>query len=255
MKRQRIIALTMTVLLLIPTIAYAKGNNDKEKATKTTIVEQKETNKGKPDETKTTAPQGKSDQQKAETGQAKADEHKDKKDAKKAEIEAFKEAMKLKHKTMTQLKNETQELKKQVELKKEELKATLEELKSGAKTLPEDQLNKLISLAQNLVTDGEKLKETAKIETGAVEEQAKAGGFNNALNALETVIGKMQLRLDALKKLNTHIDAMLAIASEATVPTQPVADTTTPTSTPTTGTTTPESSPTTDGTTSATTVK
>ena len=72
MKRQRIIALTMTALLLIPTTAYAKGNNDKEKTTKTTVVEQKETNKGKLDETKAAPAQAKAEEQKAATGQDKA---------------------------------------------------------------------------------------------------------------------------------------------------------------------------------------
>jgi ABC-type transporter Mla subunit MlaD len=61
--------------------------------------------------------------------------------------------------------------------------------------------------------------------------------FNNALASLDKVIAKFQARLDALKKLNTDLDEMLATAELAAAPASPSTEdspTPSPASSPTT---------------------
>lgn len=197
MKKKKIMALILSVMLLLPTAAYAKGNNQKAGNDKAAVTEKK-------DNAKT---------------QEKKSENQAKKDDKKAQIEAFKAQMKLKHETMKDLREKTKVVKMQVEAKKTELSAILEDIKSGKKALPQDLLDQLIAKADALKLDSEEVKASGNINKDVVDTQdkVKKQDFNNALASMDKVIGKMQTRLTALENLNKDLDDELAIARQATV--------------------------------------
>lgn len=217
MYKKRILAILMATMLLLPTTVLAKGNSNQPKDNKPKKVEQKQ----QPQQQKPQQPQKKNEVKKQE---------------KKQEISQFKAAIKEKHEQMTALRKQSQDLRKQIGQKKDQLETILEDLKSGAKTLPQDQLDALMALADQIKEDANQVKNTAEMkkEDSEVKADINNKDFNNALNALDKVIAKLQQRIDALKKLNTDLDSALAIANTATVP----ADTTA------TNTTTSETTPT-----------
>ena len=222
MNKKRILSLVLTVLVLMPGAVFAKGNPQGKPATEKKVVEQKVTTEEskKVEKTSTTLEAAKPSSEKTK-GQEKKAEAMQKKDEKKAQIETFKTTMRAKHEQMKALRDETKALRKQVEQKTEELSAIISDLQAGKKTLPADQLTALLAAAQNLKLDGVEVKETAEIVTEAKETETKVKGadFNNALVSMDKVIAKYQKRLDALKQLNTDLDAALAIARLAIVPT------------------------------------
>jgi chromosome segregation ATPase len=238
MNKKRIVSLVLSLLVILPTTAYAKGNDYGKMADKVgKVIENKNTTKAedtKKDEAKTKvdnkdAAKSKGEEKKAENEQKKED--------KKQQIEAFKTAMKAKHEEMKQIQAETKKVKQEVEQKKEQLSAIINDLQSGKKTLPEDQLNALLAAAQNLKVDAEEVKATAEISTEVNDTQAKVKGqdFNNALASMDKVITKLQKRLEALKQLSADLDKALEIGNLATVP-APTTDTTQNSSTGTTTT-------------------
>jgi chromosome segregation ATPase len=261
MNKKKILALTLSMMLVLPTTAFAKGNdkaNENGKPAQQEVQNKKTEEKAKTPTTKAAVAaeenknKGEDKKQEAQENKSKGEEKKQEaqqnKDAKKEQIAQFKTAMKAKHDQMKQLREQTVALKKQVEQKKEQLSSIIADLESGKKTLSDDMLNSLLALSQNLLTDTEKVKETAEIKTDVENTEAKVKGadFNNALASMDKVIAKMQARLDALTKLNADLDAALKIANLAVVP-APTTGTTTDGST---QTTTPgTSTTTTDGTT------
>lgn len=217
MKKKKTIALILSVILLLPTAAYAKGNNQKSGNDKTEV-----TSTERPSESKNTtvtsatkpAETEKKDNAKA---QEKKSENEAKKQDKKTQIEDFKASMKVKHETMKELKTKTIEVKKQVVAKKTELRAILEDIKSGKKVLPQDLLDALIAKADNLKLHSEEVKASGDINKEVVDtqEKVKKQDFNNALASMDKVIAKLQTRLTALENLNKDLDDTLVIARQA----------------------------------------
>lgn len=247
MNKKKILALTLSVLLLLPSTAFAKGKDSAEgKGNPAKQEVQNKKSEEKKNETRTiTTNQDKDSEHKKDADQDEKDnEHKkeaqEKKDAKKEQIAQFKTDMKAKHEQMKQLRTQTIALRKQVEQKKEQLSSIIADLESGKKTLSEDLLNSLLALSQNLLTDTEKVKETAEINTevSTTEQNVKGADFNNALASMDKVIAKMQARLDALNKLNADLDAALKTANMAVAPAPSTGTGSTDTSTTTTTTTT-----------------
>lgn len=221
MYKKRILAILMASMLILPTTVLAKGNNNQPKDNKPQKVEQKQQQKQQPQQ-----PQKKNEVKKQE---------------KKQEISQFKAAIKEKHEQMTALRKQSQDLRKQIGQKKDQLETILEDLKSGAKTLPKDQLDALMALADQIKADANQVKNTAEMkkEDSEVKADINNKDFNNALNALDKVIAKLQQRIDALKKLNSDLDSALAIANTATVPADTTTSETTPTDTTPADTTNP----------------
>jgi chromosome segregation ATPase len=207
MNNKKLIALAISGLMLMPTVAYAKGNTNTSSNKSGQIVSQEKVQSTKQDKPSSS----------------------DKNVEKKQQIETFKTQMRAKHETMKQIRQDTNAVKKQVETKTSQLKAIISDIQAGKKTLTEDMLTALLAKSENLKIDINELKATSNINKHLSEAQEKVNkrDFNNALSALDNVIAKLQSRLDALKKLNIDLDAALAIANGATVPT-PVAGTTPP---------------------------
>lgn len=235
MNKKRIVSLVLSLLVILPTTAYAKGNDYGKMADKVTkVIENKNTQKDestkKTENTKKDEANSKGQENKDEAkskGEEKKAENEQRRDDKKQQIEAFKTAMKAKHDQMKQIQAETKKVKQEVEQKKEQLSAIINDLLSGKKTLPEEQLNSLLAAAQNLKVDAEEVKAAAEISTEVNDTQEKVKGqdFNNALASMDKVIAKLQKRLDALKQLSADLDKALEIANLATVP-APATDTT-----------------------------
>jgi chromosome segregation ATPase len=218
MNNKKLIALVISGLMLMPTIAYAKGNSH-DSSNKGGQIVNSET-KNSSDNKNIGSPENKKVEEKK--NEAKRLE-------KKSQIEAFKTQMRAKHEIMKQIRQDTKTVKKQVETKTSQLKAIISDIQAGKRTLTEDMLTALLAKSENLKIDINELKATSNINKHLSEAQEKVNkrDFNNALSALDNVIAKLQSRLDALKKLNIDLDAALAIANGATVPT-PVAGTTPP---------------------------
>lgn len=229
MKKQKLMALVLSVLLLMPTVAFAKGNPHNEtkeiKDKPKVVTEEKQKQQQTNNEVKKSEKKANEVKQNNEV----------KKDEKKQQIEAFKTQMKVKHETMKQIRQQTVELKKQIQVNKTELNSIMTDIKAGKKTLSEDMLNSLLLKADALKVDSNEVKATAGINKDAIDAQSKVNkkDFNNALSALDKVIVKLQGRLDALKKLNVDLNDALAIAKLATEPASPTTpipvDSTTPT--------------------------
>jgi chromosome segregation ATPase len=199
--------------MLMPTVAYAKGNSHDSANKGGQIVS--EVNK------KTTETKISNDLKvKDSTENVEKKKNEEQRIEKKTQIEAFKTQMKIKHETMKDISKQTILLKKQVQTKSSELKTILNDIKEGKKTLPQDMLTALLAKSENLKIDAKELKATSDINKHLSDTQDKVNkkDFNNALSSLDNVILKLQARLDALKKLNTDLDSALAIANLATVP-------------------------------------
>lgn len=245
MNKKRIISLVLSVLVVLPATAYAKGNNSKDMSNKSQQVQKfndgtdKDQEKDQENENKGTTSNIIKDIQNAIKGKEHKDEAMQNKDAKKQQIEEFKTAMRAKHEQMTALRVQTKAQRTQIEQKKAQLEAIIEDLNSGKKTLSADMLASLLSAAQNIKLDATKVKATAEINNEVADTQAKVKGkdFNNALASMDKVIAKLQQRLDALKQLNADFDIALAIANQAVVPATTTTDTTTTQTVPTTTTT------------------
>lgn len=248
MNKPKIMAILLTVLLVLPSSVYAKENPNKQSGNKPSIIseEKKQSNsqtvKEEPvKKLDNTAKQDNANSQSSSNESIQKQNNEAKRDEKKQQIEAFKTSMKAKHETMKQIRGETITLKKQIETKTVQLKSIINDIKAGNKTLPEDMLTSLLSKADSLKIDSEGLKSTSSIGKDITDTQEKVNkkDFTNALSSLDTVIAKLQARLDALKKLNSDLDDALAIANLATTPavadssTAVQNDTTTNSSTPT----------------------
>lgn len=237
MNKKRILALVVTLTILLPTSVFAKGNGNNEnrggKPAKQEVKVNTTNNEAQAKDTNATSASTK--------GQEKKQEAQQKRDEKKQQKDGFKAQMKAKHEQMKQIRQQTIALTQQIDQKKSQLSTIISDIEAGKKTLPEDKLNSLLALAENLGTDGDNVKATAEInsQVSSTQTQVNSESFNNALASMDKVIAKMQARLDALNKLNTDLDAALEIANSATVPStdENTVDTTTG-GTATTGTTT-----------------
>lgn len=204
MNGKKVISLIAAVAISFPVTAYAKGtgkpaqNQDKGNQTVQTV-------KGN---------------EAAKPANAQKQEAAQKKDEKKQQIAAFKTEMRAKHEQMKEIRQDTIALRQKVEQKRAQLAAVISDIQSGKKTLTEDMLSSLLSLSQNLLTDVDKVKETAEISDEVADTQSKVdkADFNNALNSMDKVIAKLQARLDALKQLSADLDKALAIANLAAAP-------------------------------------
>ena len=269
MNKKRIISLVLSVLVILPTTAFAKGNNNSkemqgkgQQVSEKYASDEKDADKDKDQEKDSDKSMNKIVNDIKNVANGKQDTTQNN-DAKKQQIEQFKTAMRAKHEQMTALRVQINAQRSQINQKKEQLERIVEDLKSGDKTLSPDMLTALLAAAQNLKLDATQVKATVEINNEVSDTQAKvkAKDFNNALASMDKVIAKLQQRLDALKQLNADLDAALAIANKAVAPapttgtTTPATGTTTPatgTTTPTTDTTTPATGTTTDTTTPAT---
>ncbi|MDP4089611.1 MAG: hypothetical protein Q8930_10135 [Bacillota bacterium] len=252
MMSKKVIALTLSLLMMSSVTAFAKGNDGSHgkaaqavQATQSSkpqnLVKQNddkdETEKDDENEVET------SDiQQNAATVQATAEadsqqkgkglEHKQAAEQNKAEkkqqIEAFKTAMKAKHATMAQLRQQIAAVRTEVEQKKAQLAGIVAELQAGTKTLPQDMLTQLLAASQNIQLDVTEVQLTSEVQTEAADTQdkVKKSDFNNALASMDKVIAKFQARLDALKKLNSDLDTALSVANLAAAPTTTPTDST-----------------------------
>ncbi|MDP4089613.1 MAG: hypothetical protein Q8930_10145, partial [Bacillota bacterium] len=200
MRSKKVLSLTLALLIISTTTAFAKGN-DKGQA------------KGKSDSKVV-------QQDKVSTGEAKKQEAQQKKADKKDQIEAFKTGMREKHAAMKDLKDQIKTLKDQIQQERQQLEKILAQLKSGEKTLPPDMLTQLMTAADNLKLDVEDVKDTVEVDSEVKDTQEKVEkqDFNNALASMDKVIAKFQHRLDALKQLKADLDAALAIVNNAAAP-------------------------------------
>lgn len=200
MNKKALISLVLSIVLLTPTVGFAKGNaQNATTKTKQTISEVKK-----------------------QINQTKKAE-------KKQQIADFKTEIKAKHATIQQIQQQTIEIKKQIQTKKAQLSSIISDIKTGKKTISADMLAELLSKADDIKNNIAKVKATSEMNKEVTDAQEKINkkDFNNALSSLDKVIAKFQSRLDALKKLNSAMDDALAIANNATVPTtEPVTDTT-----------------------------
>jgi DNA repair exonuclease SbcCD ATPase subunit len=261
MKTNKVVSLIIVGIMLMPsTMVYAKGNDQahgKSAQAKQQVTQVQTTQSNS---TEVTHGKGNSQAQNSSAnsvGVSKKEEAQANRDNKKQEIAAFKSQIKSLHTQMTALRQQIIPLQKEVGQKKEQLQTILQQLESGEKTLPADILNTLITESQKLVGDGKDLKATSGVTSDATESEnnLKGGKFGNAVTSLNNVIAKFQARLTALKQLNADLDAMLAIANQATTP-APTESTQPNTSTGDTTTTQPIDSAATqpvDGTTTSTT--
>lgn len=222
MKKTKIMAIALTLLLALPACVYAKGNQNNQSGSKQPIIVEKKQQSESQVVKKldNTAKQNNNNSQGSSNGSKEKENNEAKRNEKKQQIAAFKISMKAKHETMKQIRQETIALKKQIETKTAQLKAIMDDIKAGNKTLPEDKLTLLLSKADSLKIDSAGLKNTSNINKDVIDTQEKVNkkDFNNALFSLDTVIAKLQARLDALKKLNSDLDDTLAIANLAAAP-------------------------------------
>ena len=226
--KSKIIAVVLTGMMLMPTVAYAKGQKEVPKGNHEvqTQVESKTVNT--------------EDNAKELDGKGKGQENK-------AAIETFKSEIKAKHEIMKANTQKSIELKKQISTKKQELASILSDIKAGTKTLSADQLALLTSKATAVKETVENIKAlpTTNADAKDTQEDYKGKKFENALASLDKVIAKQEARYAKLVELNTNLDALLTIARQAQSVTT---DTTTTPATTTDTTTTPTT--TTDTTTS-----
>lgn len=233
MKTNKVVSLIIAGLMLMPsTLVYAKGND--EAHGKSAKEKQQITQVQTTQSNSSAVTHGKGNSQTQSSGgntlgASKKEEAQAKRDSKQQEIAAFKAQIKSLHTQMTTLRQQIIPLQKEVGQKKEQLQTILQQLESGEKTLPSDMLNTLITESQKLLGDGNNLKATSGVTSDAIESEnnIKGGKFGNAVTSLNNVIAKFEARLTALKQLNTDLDAMLAIANQATTP-APETSTTSP---------------------------
>lgn len=256
MNNKKIIALTIALSMAVPTVAFAKEGGNKNNDMNMGSVERQLNNiqnKDKKEGDKEAKETEREAAKQAKEAEKKAKEQQT--EAKKKQKEEFKTQMKAKRDQLASLRKETEGLKGEISQKKNQLSAILGEVQAGKKTLSQDMLNSLMEIAKTLKADGEQVRATAKInhEVSDVQGKVKGEDFNNALAAMDKVIAKMQGRLEALKKLNSDLDAALKIANLAVAPTtnETPGATDTTTNETTTGTTENTAPTTTDNTTEA----
>ncbi|MFL0267325.1 hypothetical protein [Candidatus Clostridium radicumherbarum] len=223
MNKKKILSLVLSILVVLPATAYAKGNNDSKGNTgKGQQVVQKHSDNEDKDQEKDNNKEN--DNENDNKDAVKVQEHKQEaaqnQAAKKQQIEQFKTDMRAKHAQMADLRTQTKALRSQVEQKREQLQAIIKDIEEGNKTLSPDMLKSLLDAAQNLKLDTKQVKATAEINNEVADTQSKVSGkdFNNALASMDKVISRLQQRLAALKQLNSDLDAALAIANQAVVP-------------------------------------
>lgn len=222
MNNKKIIALTIALSMVVPTVAFAKEGGNKNNDMNMGSIERQINNIQNKD--KKEAEKEAKETEREAAKHAKEEENKAKeqqREDKKKQREEFKAQMKAKRDQLASLRKETEGLKSEISQKKNQLSAILGEVQAGKKTLSQDMLNSLMEIAKTLKADGEQVRATAKInhEVSDVQGKVKSEDFNNALAAMDKVIAKMQARLDALKKLNSDLDEALKIANLAVAPT------------------------------------
>ena len=226
--KSKIIAILLTGMMLMPTVAYAKDKNEtsKDKPQVHTSIQEKIANvEGKSKKTKDTI-------EKIETKinrTTKKLETKDKVKEINAATEALKTELKAKHEIMKANTLKINELKKQIKAKKQELTSILSDIKAGKKTLSADQLELLTSKVKALKETAKALKTLPRIDSDVelTQKHIKGKNFETALASLDKVIAKQEARYAKLVELNTNIDSLLVIARQA----QPVVPTTADTAT------------------------
>lgn len=253
MNKKKIISLALSVLIILPTTAFAKGHNDSKDMQskgqqvsakyssdeKDAVNQDNESDKDQEKDSNKGINNIINDIKDAMNGQQHNQDAAQNKDAKKQQIEQFKTAMRAKHDQMNALRVQIKAQRSQIDQKKEQLEAIVDDLKSGDKTLSPDMLSALLTAAQNLKLDVTEVKATTEInnEVATTQTEIKNKDFNNALASMDKVIAKLQKRLDALKQLNADLDTALAIANKAVAPAPATTTTTTTTGTDTTTTT------------------
>ena len=214
--KSKIIAILLTGMMLMPTVAYAKDKNEtsKEKPQVHTRIQEKVANvEGKSKKTKDTI-------EKIETKinrTTKKLETKDKVKEINAATETLKTELKAKHEIMKTNTLKINELKKQIKAKKQELTSILSDIKAGKKTLSADQLELLTSKIKILKETAKALKTLPRIDSDVelTQKHIKGKNFETALASLDKVIAKQEARYAKLVELNTNIDSLLAIARQA----------------------------------------
>jgi hypothetical protein len=239
MRKNRIMAIVMTVVVLTPSAAYARGNEKAQEAKERTkpVIEQKSTVEknspvpaAKAEQERNGAQQMKNGvQSKKIEAQTKSVEAQEKASEKKEAVQNFRKAMQEKREEIKKLTAESSALRREIGKKREELEAILEELIAGTKTLSDELLAQLIDEASDLKEIGDIVKSLNSIndEVVAAEDKIKEKNFDSALASLDRVIAKQQQRLEALKELNKSIDRLLEIARQAQVPAEDLHEDTT----------------------------
>jgi chromosome segregation ATPase len=243
MNKKKILSLVLSILVVLPATAYAKGNNSsKEMSGKgQQVVQSSKENKQSDNENKDQEKDN--DNENDNKDAVKAQEHKQEaaqnQADKKQQIQQFKTAMRAKHDQMADLRTQTKAVRSQVEQKREKLQAIIKDIEEGNKTLSPDMLKSLLDAAQNIKLDTKQVKAAAEISNEVADTQSKVNSkdFNNALASMDKVIARLQQRLAALKQLNSDLDAALAIANQAVVP-APASSTDSTSTAPATATTT-----------------
>lgn len=236
--RNKIIALVLTGIMLMPTVSYAKGQKENPNAKSKAKVETQVKN------AKAASKVKQKSVTKAKNTKAKEN---------KAVIAQFKAQIKAKHEIMKANTKKLVELRKQINAKKEELSSILDAIKAGTKTLAPDQLELLISKADIVKENADEIKTLPTVDSDIENTQKDINGkkFQAALSSLDKVIAKQEAKYAKLVELNNSLDALLAIARQA----QPVVNNTTPTTDNTSTTPSTTSSDTTTSTSTTTTTQ
>ncbi|MBC8063137.1 MAG: hypothetical protein H7Y18_21095 [Clostridiaceae bacterium] len=196
--KSKIIALVLTGMMLMPTIAFAEGQNDITDA-KSQVHSQFDNKTVKiEDKVKQLEIKGKGLKNNPAT-------------------EAFISELKAKHEIMKANTKKSIELKKQISAKKQELKSILADIKAGKKTLSAEQLQVLTSKSKALKDNIEKIKNLPGISSEAktTQENIRGKKFEVALASLDKVIAKQEARYAKLVELNATMDTLLTIARQA----------------------------------------
>jgi len=200
--KSKIIAILLTGMMLMPTVAYAKGE---------TQVPQGKSEVNTQFENKLVKMEGSLKDLKIKGSEFKNN----------SDIEAFISSLKAKHEIMMANTKKSIELKKQISVKKQELASILAAIKAGTKSLPADQLTLLTSKSKLLKENIDKIKILPGIcsEEKNTQENIKGKRFKGAITSLDKVIANQEARYAKLVELNANMDTLLAIARQA----QPVA--------------------------------
>lgn len=225
MKKTKIMALTISALLLMPSAAFAKGNDkssEKKPQDKPVVESKASTSQVKTEKQETQ----KSTENVNNTENSKKEAAQQKKEENKQAVDEFKAAIKTRHETMKANTVKSMELKKEIAQKRAKLSSILDAIKEGKLTLTQDELDKLTKAAEALKVAGEKVSSLDEInnEVAETQEQVKGKKFEAALAALDKVIAKQEQRIIALQELSNSLDILLGIAETAT----PVAEEQTP---------------------------
>jgi hypothetical protein len=223
MKKNRIITLVVAVMLVLPNTVFASGmdgrsaNSGRGRAAaeaRVNITQEKvQVAVQKRQDKKSAAEERKVEalQKKAE-GQQRKEEAQQKREA----SQEFRKAMREKHEIMKENTRKSIELKKEIAEKRSELAVILAELSREEKTFSPELLEELLTKVKELRGIGEAVNSFRALngDVKKAREHIRSNTYNNALAAIDSVIEKQRIRLQALEEMNKTLDQLLQMARQ-----------------------------------------